>query len=346
MLAALRDPTSGARIVETRWSALGRTDLVAFADESGRAIFVDGGAGTTMLALDAEYPPIERFQRDTAYLPFLAGPGGNVLIVGAGGGQDVVMALKAGWSPVTAIEVNPAAVDMVLRHADYNGDIYRRPGVEVVVDEARSSIRRSSQTFDMVYLSLVFTQASESLAYVLAESHVYTVEAFRDYLDVLEPGGWLALVLHDDASLSKALATALRVLRERGTTAADLARQVAVVRPPAQAGADPRAIVRPLLVIRRDPMTQAEAERLVEQMTDLELDPVYVPFTNESGLVADLVTVPQAVDVSPDGRVLFVANAKDQTLSAISLKTGHLLAQPRVGALPIAVAAIPRRPAV
>jgi DNA-binding beta-propeller fold protein YncE len=55
---------------------------------------------------------------------------------------------------------------------------------------------------------------------------------------------------------------------------------------------------------------------------------------------------PHAVDVSSDGRALFAANAKDQTLSMIGIPSGRLLARPRVGALPIAVAAIPRRPAV
>ncbi|MFZ5874886.1 MAG: YncE family protein [Nitrospirota bacterium] len=56
--------------------------------------------------------------------------------------------------------------------------------------------------------------------------------------------------------------------------------------------------------------------------------------------------LPQAVDVSSDGRALFVANVKDHTVSVISTKTGALLAQPRVGPRPVAVAAIPRRPAV
>ena len=56
--------------------------------------------------------------------------------------------------------------------------------------------------------------------------------------------------------------------------------------------------------------------------------------------------VPQAVDVSADGRALFVANAMDHTLSVISTSSRALLAQPRVGALPVAVAAIKNRPAV
>lgn len=296
MFAALRDPSAGARILETRWSAFGRTDLVAFADARSRAIFVDGGAGTSMLAVHGDWPPLDRFVRDTAYVPFMAGPGGSVLVVGAGGGQDVVMALRAGWGPITAIEVNPAAVDLVRRHADYNGDVFGRPGVEVVVDEARSSIRRSNQAYDLIYLSLVFTQASESLAYVLAENHVYTVEAFGDYLDRLDRDGWLALVLHDDASLSKALATALLVLRDRGVAAPDLARQIAVVRPPSRPGADPRAIVRPLLVVKREPFSAAESERLTAAMTTLELEPVYIPFAHEVGLIADLVTGPQAIE--------------------------------------------------
>ncbi len=295
MFAALRNPLGPARILETRWTPLARTDLVQYVDPTVRAIFTDAGAGTVMLRFDGDWAKLAPLQHDTGFLPLAVGPRQHVLLIGPGGGKDVLLALMGGAREITAVEVNPATVAFVREHGSFTGGIYDRPDVHVVVAEGRSFVRRTPDRYDMVYLSLVFTQASEAVGYSLVENFIYTIESFQDYLDHLRPGGWLAMVLHDDAALSKALTTGLVALRHRGIPYSDLVRQVAVIRQPNRPGEDPRATRYPLLVLKAEPFTRDETMALARETEALGLDPLFIPGVVERGLIPQLLRSPAAL---------------------------------------------------
>ena len=119
----------------------------------------------------------------------------HVLIIGPGGGIDIQNALLHGASRVDAVEVN-RGVSGLMRGplADYSGHIYTAPGVNVVEDEARSYIRRSSDRYDLVLMTVVDSYAAlASGAYALSESYLYTAEAFDDYLTHVADHGALAV---------------------------------------------------------------------------------------------------------------------------------------------------------
>jgi hypothetical protein len=59
---------------------------------------------------------------------------------------------------ILGVELNPATVQFVHEDVAFNGGIYERPDVHVVVGEGRGFLHRSCDRFDMIYLSLVFTQ--------------------------------------------------------------------------------------------------------------------------------------------------------------------------------------------
>jgi hypothetical protein len=118
----------------------------------------------------------------------------------------------------------------------------------------------------------------------LTENDVYTVEAFQDYLNRLQTGGWLAMVLHDNAALSKALMTAIASLQRSGIPYAHLAQHIAVV------GQDPSASLLPLLIVKAEPFTANEAQRLLATAGALRLSPVYIPHVYEHGLIAQLTS--------------------------------------------------------
>jgi spermidine synthase len=119
----------------------------------------------------------------------------SVLVIGPGGGVDIQNALVHDARSVDAVEVNRAVVGLMLgEFADYSGDLYTAPRVHVVEDEARSYIRRSSDHYDLIAMTVVDSWAAlASGSYALTESYLYTSEAFQDYLGHLSPGGVLAV---------------------------------------------------------------------------------------------------------------------------------------------------------
>lgn len=173
----------------------------------------------------AHYPPT------LAYAD--AAPGFTALVIGAGGGIDVQAALAAGASRVTAVEINPLIVEAVRgRWRDWCGGLYDDPRVEVVVAEGRHFLATAgARRWDRIVLSGVDTfAATEAGAFALSENHLYTVEALRDLLDHLAPGGAVCFTrwwFEPPRQTLRLALTAAQVLRERG---ADPLRRLVIAR--------------------------------------------------------------------------------------------------------------------
>ncbi|MGH2346505.1 MAG: hypothetical protein ACRDG4_14855, partial [Chloroflexota bacterium] len=270
----LRDRTQGARVIDTRWDAFARTDVVATNDPSRRLVFLDGGAGSYMLAWDGQLSSQTGLRSDLESLPFLLGPHDNVLVIGAGGGIDVLRALEAGAKHVTAVELNGATVSAVRAAGAYNGNILNRPEVTTVVDDGRHFLQHSHQHFDVILLNLVYTGAAEDSGHALTESYLFTTEAFQLYLDHLTPRGRIGVIGHQGLEGLRALVTGLQALHENGYSYAG-----ALLRSTALMTNNDNPEARPTLaVIQAAPFTQSEVTMLRSRGTgDLNLQPFYVP---------------------------------------------------------------------
>jgi spermidine synthase len=112
------------------------------------------------------------------------------LIIGVGGGLDMVTAKAYGAENVTGVEINPATVALVL--GPYR-DFLQWPkwdGVTLVRAEGRNYLRSKRNAYDTIVMSGVDTfSALNSGAYVLSENYLYTVEAMEDYLRSLKQNG-------------------------------------------------------------------------------------------------------------------------------------------------------------
>ena len=123
-------------------------------------------------------------------------PGFTALVIGPGGGRDLVSALVFGARHVDGVEINPIIADDVMRDRfrDFSGGIYTHPRVRIIVDDGRSFVRRAPDRYDVIQASLVDTWAATAAgAYTLTENTLYTVEAFNDYLDHLSNDGVLTV---------------------------------------------------------------------------------------------------------------------------------------------------------
>ncbi len=158
-----------------------------------RIVYQDAAAPTYLYGLDD--PETASFLGGTNQsLAYQIRPQPRVLVIGAGGGPDVMIALHHRAREVTAVELNPQMMALGLdRYAEFTRGLYHRSNVIPVVSEGRHFLGRNREKFDIVQMSGVDTFAAlSSGAYVLSEDYLYTVEAGLAILGALGPDGLLS----------------------------------------------------------------------------------------------------------------------------------------------------------
>ncbi len=115
----------------------------------------------------------------------------NVLIIGTGGGADIVRARAFTTTDhIQAVEVNAATYDLMMgKFANF----LKWPhwsDVKAYRAEGRNFVRQHPGSFDKITMSGIDTYAASNAgAYILTENYLYTVEAMQDYLRALKPDG-------------------------------------------------------------------------------------------------------------------------------------------------------------
>ena len=171
---------------------------------TGRFLGQDGTA-PTFLYKDAAsietFPYLDDAQAGSAYVAFEARGGSDpdVLVIGVGGGIDVMIALGNNAGHVTAVEVNRAMVEVLTeRFADYLGGLFLPDAhplsdrIELVHGEGRSFVRSRDHRYDIIQLSGVDSYTALSTgAYTVSESYLYTIEAIQDFYESLNDDGYV-----------------------------------------------------------------------------------------------------------------------------------------------------------
>ncbi|WP_214401179.1 hypothetical protein [Pseudonocardia lacus] len=116
----------------------------------------------------------------------------DVLIIGAGSGTDVAIALANGARHVDAVEIDPGLLQVGReKHPDRP---YDDPRVTTHVDDGRAFLSRTDRTYDRILFalpdSLTLVQGASSLR---LESYLFTEESFAAAREHLNPGGALAM---------------------------------------------------------------------------------------------------------------------------------------------------------
>lgn len=278
--------SSQGKIIETRWSTFGRTDLVSFGEDADHMdLYIDGTAGSPMYKFNAQLerpdPPVNALKTSfPGYLPLLHlqdHEKDHILIIGPGGGRDVLLALMAGFRKITAVEVNRDLVDIVRKYSAYNGGIYTDTNrVRIVIDEGRHYLRRQEERYDTILLCLPVTHTSRSLeGYALTENFLFTTASIHDYLDRLTDDGRLVVVGHNDAEILRLLSTSLNALNRRGIGTVEAMRRIYIM------GHD----LYPVFVLKKTPLAERETLLTFQAMSQFELEPKtsYFPFIGQAG---------------------------------------------------------------
>lgn len=178
---------------------------------------------------------------------------GKALVIGPGGGKDILCMLASGDFAVTAVEMNPLVVRAAdSEFGDFTGRPYRMRGVRAVVAEGRNFLAADRTRYDVIQMTQVFGRIPPSAgAFTMTEDHLYTTEAFLEYLGHLSDAGVLTITrfVHE-RRVWRILAMAREALLRLG--ASDPTRHVVVLRD--------RGLVN--ILVRRTPWPQGELARL------------------------------------------------------------------------------------
>ncbi|MFH0860141.1 MAG: hypothetical protein V1921_02975 [Candidatus Altiarchaeota archaeon] len=159
------------------------------------ALNIDASALTPLTEFNGSFDRLDYLAYDVTNIAHHIRRDSDVLVIGSGGGRDILSALYFNQTSVVGVEVNGDINDVVNKvFGDFTGHLDRNPKVSFVADEARSYITRQDSRFDMIQISLIDTWAATAAgAYVLAENSLYTVEAWTVFLDHLTDGGVLSV---------------------------------------------------------------------------------------------------------------------------------------------------------
>ena len=259
-----------------KWNVFSRITV-----DTGLSIKIDAGAATTVHDLRTLAPGLEKDKITALALATWDAPPDKTLIIGPGGGRDVLFALAAGAKDITAVEINPLIANDVMRgkFATRSGHLYDDPRVHVVVDEGRSFVRRSDQQYDMIQASLVDTWAATAAgAFALTENTLYTMEAFHDYFAHVTDRGVVTMTRFFGGLDSPGVDESARLLilaggalQELGVKPADVRKHIFF----AVASAEPQGTI----VAKRTEFTPDEIKRLEDRAAFAKMTVLVSPKT-------------------------------------------------------------------
>jgi hypothetical protein len=282
LFTELGTPGHTSRIVDTRWSAFARTDVVLDAAMPGSFyLYTNGNVPTNMMQWDGKKESLGAIAglfplSDWAFaVAPLQAKDSSVLSIGPGGGLDALLALQHGAKKFDGAEINPSIVELMNepRYKKFNGGIYARDDVHVVVADGRAFVRDAiskNKKYSLLFSALTKT-ATAGTGMALLESFIYTTDAFGDYLDALRDDGQITIVLDNPILTARFAATALDVFGSRGVDTKTAMQHIAIVhdeRPGPYVFA---------LVIQKTPFTRAQTFAMEDAVLKRGLTSIWIP---------------------------------------------------------------------
>ena len=278
------DPNIKPDIIESRWSINGRSDLVKYSNrDMVKQLFIDGAAGTQMYRFNGNITNHDKFLDDlllhhSTTIPFLfltKEEKGNMLILGPGGGKEILSGILNGVQNITGVEVNPDFVDIVKDYKNFNGGIYTDfSNVKIEIAEGRHFIKSSKHHYNTIVLALPSTEQLQNIDGIASnENFLLTVEAIKDYLNILTQNGQLIFTVHNRWELVRLIITTLCAFKENGINNSSAANHFIIL------GSD----YAPTIIIKKSAYTVNEVKAIekIEKSLPPDLPKVtYFPYQN------------------------------------------------------------------
>lgn len=264
------------KIIYSKWRGFSRTDVITYGNDQKRYILTDGGAAAPMYKFNGDLNTISDMKQDISYLPHLLKKDANTLLIGSGGGVDVLYAKLADAKKITAVEINKNTVEAVKKFASYNGDIYNKDSVDLKIMDGRNFIDKTTELYDQIYLSLVMSNAIDSSKMSLVENYIFTSEAFESYYDGINEEGMISFITHDINEAFRVTNTWIQTLVKKGVPYNAMSDYFMVINGmPSHGGAE--TVRFPLIILKKSPMTYKELEVTSKFLNDNNYSVLQLP---------------------------------------------------------------------
>lgn len=278
-------------------------------------ILIDGGAGTVMTKFE-DVKDLTYLNMDVSSTAYHLRKARSALIIGSGGGRDLLTAVINGVQKVVGVEINKGIIEVAYDFIkEPQGTVRQFPQIEIHNDDGRSFVARSPERYDVIQASLVDTfAAASSGAYALSENSLYTKEAWVTYLKHLTPEGILTFSRWHHATpleIYRVLTLAKSALREVGVT--DYRQHILLVIAPKLVNGGFFDVG--TILVSLSPFTDQEIAKLKSISKDLlfkvaltkdeSIDPVFDRIFEQSGDVYDFPLIRGNIDPPTDNRPFF-----------------------------------------
>jgi predicted membrane-bound spermidine synthase len=290
------DRHPAAKVTQEGWNSYSRISAVEGVTGLAR-LYIDSDAWTSVYPWDGRVESLQGVRDSYRALPFRFTPNAETLVIGPGGGADVVAALASGSRRVTACEMNPLMLQFVRHYGALAGNLYDRPDVDVVQSEGRNFISRTDKKFDVIFLGFVDSWASvASGGLSLSENYLYTTEGLRAYYDHLTENG-MVVILRWDADVPRLISNSVALLG-----AHDAESRVAVMMEDREVNPDGSDPPQMLFMLKKNPFTPAQTQAMMTEWKALArpfIVPGVVAQPPYDGLLSGRVTPADYEKASP-----------------------------------------------
>lgn len=156
---------------------------------------IDAHSTTVLSHFDGNTDSLSHLKYDISNVVHDLRKDADILIIGSGGGRDVLSSIAYKQKSVLGIEINKDMIKALNgEFGGFTGHLDKYPNVKFVGDEARSWIQRHKDTYDIIQVSVIDNwSATSSGAFVLTENALYTLENWKLMIDRLKPDGILTV---------------------------------------------------------------------------------------------------------------------------------------------------------
>jgi len=233
------------------------------------AVFLDADNMSAITRYDGNPETVSYLDQTTSALPYHLKHFSDILILGAGTGSDILLAIYHSIKHIDAVELNPQVIDLVKeKYANFAGQIYSSAYLNLHSGEARGYVATTKKKYELINISLLDTFGASTGLYSMAENYLYTEQAIQQYLQHVIPGGYLSItrwIKIPPSDELKLLATVINALKQTNT------------RQPSQQLFMIRSWQTSTLIVKNGVISVEEIKRLQKFCNERSFDLVYYP---------------------------------------------------------------------